>query len=87
MTQRTNYAGRVVRVKNVSAPDAGVESYEVEAYWDDLTGKSWMFSDGNPAALKYAVRSGVAGLPLDNEVLYGKIGAFGHLVHVSEVID
>jgi hypothetical protein len=74
-------------VKNVSAPDAGVESYEVEAYWDDLTGKSWMFSDGNPAALKYAVRSGVAGLPLDNEVLYGTIGAFGHLVHVSEVID
>lgn len=24
-------------------------------------------------------------LPLDNEVLYGKVGQFGHLVHISEI--
>ena len=26
-------------------------------------------------------------IPIDDEVLYGKIGAFGHLVHVSEIMD
>lgn len=83
MTNRTSYAGQTVQVKNVSS--AGVESYEVEGYWDEITGQSWMFSDGNPAAMKYGIRSGLAGLPLDDNVLYGKIGAFGHLVHVSEV--
>jgi hypothetical protein len=61
----------------------------VEDWWDALTGKSWMFSDGNPAALKYAMRTGMSGgsIPLDDEVVYGKIGSFGHLVHVSELGD
>jgi hypothetical protein len=36
---------------------------------------------------EYAMRSGVAGLPVDNEVVYGKVGAFGHLAHVSEIVQ
>lgn len=63
---------------------AGTE-YHIEGYWDEITGTSWMFSDGNPAALNYAMRAAVAGLPIDNDVLYGKIGAFGFLIHRSEV--
>ena len=59
--------------------------YRVEDYWDRITGGSWMDANGNPAALIYAVRGATAGLPLDDEVLYGKIGSFGALVHVSEV--
>jgi hypothetical protein len=61
--------------------------FRVEDYWDAVSGKSWMFSDGNPAALQYAMRSGMSGLPIDDEVVYGKIGYFGHLVHVSELGD
>lgn len=61
------------------------EEYRLEDWWDVLTGGSWMNADGNPAAMNYAVRSAVAGLPLDDEVVYGKVGAFGHLVHVSEL--
>jgi hypothetical protein len=57
----------------------------VEDWWDRVAGKSWMDCDGNPACLKYAVRSALAGLPLSDEVLYGKIGYFGELVHVSEL--
>lgn len=64
----------------------GVE-YQIEEYWDKLTGKSWMHSDGNPAAMKYAIRAGFTGLPVDDEVVYGKIGSLGHLVHVSELGD
>ena len=63
---------------------AGAE-YRVEDYWDRLTGKSWMYSDGNPAAMQYALRTGGQDIPLDDEVLYGKIGNLGHLVHVTEI--
>jgi hypothetical protein len=59
--------------------------FVVEDWWDRLTGGSWMNAEGNPAALQYAMRSGFNGLPADDEVVYGKIGAFGHLVHVSEL--
>jgi hypothetical protein len=38
-----------------------------------------------PRALIYSFRVGYSGLPLDDEVLYGKIGPFGHLVHISEI--
>lgn len=57
--------------------------FTVEDWWDRITGKSWMFAQGNPAALAYAGRA--AALPLDDEVVYGKIGGLGHLVHVSEL--
>ena len=59
--------------------------YRVEDWWDRLGSGSWMNCTGNPACLKYAMRSAFAGVPTDDEVLYGKIGAFGHLVHVSEI--
>lgn len=59
--------------------------FVVEEWWDKLTGGSWMFADGNPAALDYALRRAVDGLPLDDEVVYGKLGAFGKLIHVSQL--
>lgn len=57
--------------------------------WNDRTfGQSWMTMEGHPASLAYAIRSSVSGLPLDNEVVYGKDDrGFGHLVHVSELAD
>ena len=59
--------------------------YCIEDYWQNVGGGSWKYASGNPAALKYAMRSGVSNLPLDDEVVYGKVGAFGHLIHVSEL--
>ena len=63
------------------------EPFVVEDFWDRVYGKSWMMSDGNPAALKYAVRSALKPLPMDDEVVYGKRGYLGHLVHVSELTE
>lgn len=61
---------------------------EVEDYWDRLTGGSWMYADGNPAAMIYGMRNGLSGgkIPMDNEVVYVKIGPFGHLLHTSEIV-
>lgn len=75
-------AGQTVTIR----PDAvglGGKTYRVEDYWDRVSGGSWMYANGNPAALQYAVRS--VGIPIDDEVLYGKIGDLGYLVHVSEI--
>lgn len=73
-------SGKRVRLKN-----GGI--YDVEDYWQNVSGGSWMDAVGNPAALIYAGRVALSGFPLDNEVLYGKIGPFGHLMHVSELGD
>jgi len=88
--QSSPLAGTIVKIKaGVQDPVQGqvVEGaeYHVEDYWHVLTGGSWMNANGNPAALQYALRSSVNRLPLDNDVLYGKIGSLGHLVHVSEI--
>lgn len=57
----------------------------IEDWWENVGGKSWMVCNGNPACLFYAMRSGFESLPIDNEVLYGKIGGLGYLVHISEL--
>lgn len=44
-----------------------------------------MFLIGNPCALDYAVRSLLDNLPMDNNVLYGKIGILGFMIHESEI--
>jgi hypothetical protein len=77
-------AGKAVTIKRGTYKD---EKYRLEDWWENVSGKSWQISQGNPAALSYAIRrSGLKDdLPLDDEVVYGKIGPLGHLVHVSEL--
>lgn len=78
-------AGKTVELKMKGLPQQP-KVFRVEDWWDRVAGKSWMFSDGNPAAMEYAIRGGVDGLPFDDEVVYGKeVGGLGHLVHVSEL--
>ena len=71
-------AGMVVKLKNG-------QLYAVEDWADRVLGRSVWIADGNPAALKYAIRSAMSGFPIDNNLLYGKIGMFGEIVHESEI--
>lgn len=82
--EKSILAGKTVIIK--SGEFKGAE-YNVEDYWLNVAGKSWMDSDGNPTCLKYAMRTGFnkESIPNDDNVLYGKIGSFGHLIHVSEI--
>jgi len=86
---QSKLAGRAVTlkkdVKHFQQPHFGGSEYNVEDYWDRVSDKSWMFSDGNIAAMVYGIRTGMSNLPIDDEVLYGKVGSFGHLVHISEI--
>lgn len=88
--ESSKFAGKTVKIKagatHPQVPNFAGSDYEVEEYWDKLTGKSWMDSDGNPACIFYAIRAAENHLPMDDNVVYGKIGCFGHLVHVSEIV-
>ncbi|RYJ05015.1 MAG: hypothetical protein EON52_13755 [Actinomycetales bacterium] len=59
--------------------------FVVEDWWDRVYGDSWMNANGNPAAMLYGIRGGFAGLPVDDEVVYGHVAGAGQLVHVSEL--
>lgn len=65
----------------------GGAAYTIEDWWDKLSGRSWKHQKGNFASMHYAMRSVANGLPIDDEVVYGKIDTLGHLVHVSEISE
>lgn len=91
MNTRTDLADKTVTVTTAlplfNQADTTVQ-YRIEGYWKDIAGTSWMFATGNPACLSYAMRAGLSGLPVDDDVLYGKTpDGLGHLVHVSEITE
>lgn len=61
------------------------KEFRIEDWADRVMGGSWMHMNGNPACMKYGIRSGLSGLPTDDEVVYGKVGDSGFLIHVSEL--
>jgi len=84
--EQSRLAGKTVRVKPHVEPFGG-SGFVVEDWWDRIAGKSWGVCNGNPACINYAIRTGLADhdVPDDDEVLYGKIGPLGHLLHISEL--
>jgi len=72
-------------VKHFQYPSFGGSEIRLEDWWDRVSGESWMNCEGNPGCLVYAMRSTSAGLPMDDEVIYGKVGHYGSLVHISEL--
>lgn len=77
-------------VKHPQFQDFGGSEIIIEDWWDRVNGKSWMFCDGNPACLVYAMRIGFSDIPIptDNEVLYGHTkDGLGHLIHKSEILS
>ncbi len=90
--QTSSLAGQTVKTAvEINDPFSGRipagSDYRVEDWWMNVSGGSWMDAVGNPAALNYAMRSAMAGLPIDNKVLYGKIGGLGFLIHESELVS
>ena len=82
-------AGQTVKLRLVSpgAEPSPTPLFRVEDWADRVFGRPWGLMDGNPAALKYALRWGLAGRPADEDVVYGKDERnLGHLIHVSELV-
>jgi hypothetical protein len=86
-----HWAAKTLRLRaGVSDPIRGMVTagaeFRLDDWWDRLNGRSWTDCAGNIAAFQYGIRILTLGnIPLDDEVVYGKIGPFGHLVHNSEL--
>jgi len=78
----SKYAGQTVKIRPEVREIGGAEC-RVEDWWTTVYGQSWTVSQ-SPAAYRYAART-AGDTPLDDDVLYGKIGIFGYLIHVSEI--
>ena len=80
-------AGKTVRLKKSIIDIQGLagKEYRIEDWWDRLDGKSWQDYEGNFACLHYSARRLMNNLPMDDEVVYGKVGILGHIIHVSEI--
>lgn len=92
--ESSKYAGKVVRIKagtpgEINGQKLGGELFKVQDYWVNLNnGVSWRDTNGNWACINYAMRLGANQLDIpvnDDKVLYGHVGAFGHLIHESEI--
>ncbi|MGH3882888.1 MAG: hypothetical protein ACRDRC_05725 [Pseudonocardiaceae bacterium] len=76
-------AGRTVTLWPLSG------RYRIEDWCDRVFGTSWQELD-RPASRQYATRISLGvgcagGIPVDDEVVYGKIDGLGYLVHVTEI--
>ena len=95
MREKFKYAGKTVKIKNgvgngLQVDDMSGMDFAIEDWCENVLGCSWMFANGNPAALEYAVRSSKYGsnnnVPaFSDDVVYGKVGILGHLFHVNEL--
>lgn len=73
MREKFKYAGETVKIKNgvgkgFQVGDMSGMDFTIEDYCENVIGCSWMNANGNPAALEYAMRSGI----------YGKTITFRH---------
>ena len=85
--EKFKFADQTLKIKE-DANDIGGCEFIAEDYWINIDPcRSWMISDGNPACLIYAMRiaCGKIFIPLDDNVVYGKINGMGYLVHVNEL--
>lgn len=76
------HAGKTVQI--IAGQFKG-EEYRLEDYWDRISPEPWGMSDGNPACIEYAIRTSTEGVPADDEVVYGKVGNLGKLMHVTQL--
>lgn len=95
MREQFAKSGETVKVKSgvgrgLQVGDMSGMDFVIEDWCENVLGCSWMYANGNPAALEYAARTGINGknnnVPtFSDDVLYGKVGMLGHLFHVNEL--
>ena len=77
-------AGSVVSISFVG--ESHLFEFHLEDWWDRVSGKSWRVAPTVLVEWKYASYVEAHGMPLDDDVVYGKSHGVSLLVHVSEII-
>jgi|AntAceMinimDraft_16_1070373.scaffolds.fasta_scaffold32490_5 hypothetical protein len=86
-TEKSKFAGKEIKIKD-EANQLGGRKILIEDWWDKISGNSWTNNPGNFACSNYLNRiefSSKIKIPLNDEVLYGKINGLGYLVHINEI--
>lgn len=90
-TTKHEWAGLTLKFKKPFIDHFGNEhkDFHVEDLWYNFYNTNWFLnaSQGNMACVNYMTRVMKDDLPRDEvrDVLYGKTGPFGNLVHASEL--
>lgn len=85
MRDKHPLAGQTLRVACSSCDAEKV--FTVDDWFENAMGISWKDCPNNPACLNYALRANHFGIPLDEDVVYGKLPAGEiHLVHNLELL-
>ena len=86
------HAGKKMKVKKGAGKSLTGEllddkEFVAEDYWINVAGESLWDCDGNPACIEYALRTtfNKYHIPIDDNVVYGKVGLYGHLFHETEL--
>jgi hypothetical protein len=79
-------AGKTVRIKQDVFAHGGKE-FVVRDWWDRCSGYRWLITIVNPICAAYALRASFSKNTemVSDEVLYGTLGAFPYLFHISEI--
>ena len=86
-----NLKGKTVKIKNkagleINGQNLAGQDFVIEDLWKNMTGSSYKEGvPGNPACMLYHYRTQDLDLPDDDMVVYGKVGMFGHLLHITEL--
>lgn len=79
-------AGQTVQIDmRMNLSESKTVDFVVEDWADRVFGSSWMGQSGNMTAINYGFRSGLVGLPLNDEVIYGHVEGFANLIHEKEL--
>jgi hypothetical protein len=65
--------------------DIGESVFLLEDWYDRVTGTSWREGPVTPATANYVWRLNNKKMPRDDEVVYGKVGHLGYLIHEHEL--
>ena len=88
--EKSPLAGKTVKIKEATIQLGGKEIL-IEDWWDRLNEATWKEqASSNWASKNYASRLEFANflghdIPVDDEVVYGKIDNLGYIVHIKEL--
>lgn len=85
MRDPSDYAGKAVRLRQDAAELGGHQAEVVDWYERTGGGIPWRFAEDDPRTENYRIRSGLGGLPDDNDVLFARVDGMGQLIHVTEI--
>lgn len=86
MRDTSPYAGKTVRLR-VAAVELGGYDVQVVDWYENIGNKvKWRDAIGrDPRAEGYNLRHGLAGLPDDDDVLFGRVDGMGQIIHRTEI--